>query len=188
VNCRSSKLRTFFSAYIDYDGVRVCLRILATSRPIVHPPGDIWAWRGMMIMMPAEDNSWLVHQSSLAVLPAETSRASRRNGRKEWEFGLAKNLAEQYLKYFKGSSNTLYRLTTWDPQHTIRRMVCCGFLSPLKVHLLGRIWDRDPWVQWQSLNTTEQGDVLVYIVTSSRLFILCNANGRTINWQEQEVK
>jgi hypothetical protein len=33
-------------------------------------PGDTWACRAMaMMMMPAEDNSWLVHQSSLAVLP-----------------------------------------------------------------------------------------------------------------------
>jgi hypothetical protein len=33
-----------------------------------------------VLMMPAEDNSWLVYQSSLAVLRAETSGASRRNG------------------------------------------------------------------------------------------------------------
>jgi hypothetical protein len=67
---------------IDYDGVRVCLRTVATIGPIVHPPGDMSAWRAMMMMMMvlAEDNSQLVHQSSLAVLPADTSGASRRNG------------------------------------------------------------------------------------------------------------
>jgi hypothetical protein len=41
--------------------------------------------------------SWLVHQSSLAVLPAETSGASRRNGLR------IENFSYQYLKYFKRS-------------------------------------------------------------------------------------
>jgi hypothetical protein len=49
---------------------------------IVHFPGDMWAWRAMAIMMSAEDNFWLVHQSSLAVLPADTRGAIRRNGRR----------------------------------------------------------------------------------------------------------
>jgi hypothetical protein len=44
------------------------------------------------------DNSCLVHQSSLAVLPAAISGASRRNGRRN------ENFAYQYLKYVKGSS------------------------------------------------------------------------------------
>jgi hypothetical protein len=80
---------------IDYDAVRLCLTTAATNRP-VHPPGGMWAWRAM-VMMPAGDNSWLIHQSSLAVLPAETSGASRRNGRRSGNF------AYQYLKYLKGS-------------------------------------------------------------------------------------
>jgi hypothetical protein len=80
---------------IDYDGVRLCLTTAATNGPTVHPPGDMWAWRAMV--MPAADNSWLVHQSSLAFLPAETSVKSRRNGRKR------ENFAYQYLKYLKGS-------------------------------------------------------------------------------------
>jgi hypothetical protein len=49
----------------------------------------------IMMMMPAGDNSWLVHQSSLAVLPAETSR---RNGRRR------ENFAYQYLTHLKGST------------------------------------------------------------------------------------
>jgi hypothetical protein len=43
------------------------------------------------------DNFWLVHQSSLAVLPAETSVANRRNGLR------TENFASQYLKYLKWS-------------------------------------------------------------------------------------
>jgi hypothetical protein len=50
----------------------------------------------MVMMMPAGRNSWLVHQSSLAVLPADTSGESRRNGRK------SENFAYQYPKYHKG--------------------------------------------------------------------------------------
>jgi hypothetical protein len=46
----------------------------------------------MMMMMPAGDNSLLVHQSSLSVLPAETCGASRKNGRSD------ENFACQYLK------------------------------------------------------------------------------------------
>jgi hypothetical protein len=57
----------------------------------------MWAWRAMFVMMPAGYNSWLIHQSSLAVLPAETSGASRRNGRS------SENFSYQYLKYLKGS-------------------------------------------------------------------------------------
>jgi hypothetical protein len=51
----------------------------------------------MVMIMLAGDNTLLVHQSSLAVLPAETSGASRRNGRR------SENFAYQYLKYLKGS-------------------------------------------------------------------------------------
>jgi hypothetical protein len=52
---------------IDYDGVRLCLRTAATNGPIVHPPGDMWACRAMVviIIIPAGDNFWLVHRSLL---------------------------------------------------------------------------------------------------------------------------
>jgi hypothetical protein len=33
------------------------------------------------------------------------------------------------------------------------RKVCCGFLSPLKIHLLDRVRTRKLWVQWQTLTT-----------------------------------
>jgi hypothetical protein len=46
----------------------------------------MWAGRAMVIMMPTEENSWLVHQSSLAILPAETSESEYEEWTKEWEF------------------------------------------------------------------------------------------------------
>jgi hypothetical protein len=82
---------------IDYDRVRLRLRTAATSGPIVHPPGDMLSWSAMVMMTPAGDNSWLVHQSSLAVLPADTSGTSRKNGRR------SENFAHKYLKDLKGS-------------------------------------------------------------------------------------
>jgi hypothetical protein len=67
------------------------------QRPIGHPPGDMWAWTAMvMIIMPALDNSWLVHQSFLTALPAYRSVESRKIWRSE-------NFAYQYLKYLRGS-------------------------------------------------------------------------------------
>jgi hypothetical protein len=50
----------------------------------------------MMMMMQAEDNFRLVHQSSLVVPPAETFGVSMRNGRR------SENFAHQYLKYLEG--------------------------------------------------------------------------------------
>jgi hypothetical protein len=70
---------------------------VATNGPIVQSPGDMWAWRTMVLKMPVGDSSWPVHQSSLAVLPAETSGTSRRNWRR------SENFAYQHLKYLKGS-------------------------------------------------------------------------------------
>jgi hypothetical protein len=93
------------SAYTDWLIMMAwdCLRTAAINGPAVHPPGDMWkdmwTWRAMAVMMLAGDNSWLIYQSSLAVLPAETSGASRRNGRR------SENFAYQYLKYFKESFN-----------------------------------------------------------------------------------
>jgi hypothetical protein len=69
-----------------------------------------------MVMMSARDNSSLIHQSSLAVLPAATSGASRRNGQKSESF------AYQYLIHLKGS------LTC----HTILRHGTSGFTSHWK--------------------------------------------------------
>jgi hypothetical protein len=86
----------WLSSLIDYDGVRLCLRTAATNGSI-HPPGDMWAWRVTVVMMPAGDNSWFVHQSSLAVLPAETN-LGQVGGMVEGVW----ILPTQYLRYLKG--------------------------------------------------------------------------------------
>jgi hypothetical protein len=68
-----------------------------SNEPTVHPPGDMWACGATVMMMPSEENSLLVHQSSLAILPAVI-----------WEQvgGMGEGvriLPIQYLKHFKGS-------------------------------------------------------------------------------------
>jgi hypothetical protein len=60
-----------------------------------------------------DDNSLLVHQSSLAVLPAETSGESRRNGRRSENFFLS-------VSYDMEPSALL----------PIRRKVYCEFYRP----------------------------------------------------------
>jgi hypothetical protein len=108
-------------------------------------PSDMWARRTMVMMMPAGDNSWLDHQSSLAVLPAETSGESRRNERRN------ENLVYRYMKYLKGPSTCCTILRhgtsgfTYYPKEGVLRI-----LSPLKIHRLSRVLTRDPWVQWQA--------------------------------------
>jgi hypothetical protein len=54
---------------------------------------------GVWVMMPSGVNSWLVYQSSLAVLPAETSAASRRNGRRNENFAYSVSLIRQRIFY-----------------------------------------------------------------------------------------
>jgi hypothetical protein len=110
---------------IDYNGTRLCPRTAATKRPIVHPPSDMWAWTATVIMMPAGDNSWLVHQSSLAVIPVDTSEASRRNGQR------SENFAYQYLKYHKASltwCKILWHGTSGFTSH-LKEGVLCIFIA-----------------------------------------------------------
>jgi hypothetical protein len=126
------------------------------------PPGDTWAWRAMvmMMMMPAGDYSWLVHQSSLSVLPGETSGESRRNGRR------SENFAYQYLTQLKGYLTCRKILRhgtsgfTSHPKEGVLRI----FIA-IKNHGLGRVWTYDPWIQWQAhLPLHHRGDISLAIL------------------------
>jgi hypothetical protein len=92
------------------------------------------------------DNSWLVHQSSLAVSPPDTSGTSRRNGRR------SENIAYQHTKYLKGS------LT----RRKILRHGTSGFTSHPKEVVL-RIFMRDSKASSQQnalLRCKEKGLIL----------------------------
>jgi hypothetical protein len=73
-------------------GDYIYIRTAATNWPIFHPASNMWAWTAMIMMMPTGNNSWLVHESSLTVHPAESAGTSR-----------SENFAYQYLKYFNGT-------------------------------------------------------------------------------------
>jgi hypothetical protein len=113
--------------------------------PTVHPPGDMWAWRAMMMIMLAEEN-WFIHQSSLVKLPTESSGSKYEEWRKEWEFYL--------FSIWNTLSDLLHAIKSYDmgllALLPIWRKVCCGFISPLKIHCLSRIWTCDPWIQCQA--------------------------------------
>jgi hypothetical protein len=99
--------------------------------------GEPWWWWCQL-----GDNSWLIHQSSLAVLSAETSGASRRNGRSE-------NFAYQYLKYLKGyltCCKLLRHGTSGFTSHP--KEGALWILSPLKVYRLGWVRTRVNWLLW----------------------------------------
>jgi hypothetical protein len=97
---------------------------------------------GMMLI---GENSWLVHQSYLAILPAQTS--SSKSGecwQRKWRVWP--------LKYL------LFVLWT-DPLHAIKsynmgptalplltRKACCRFLLPFKIHCLSWVCTHKPWI------------------------------------------
>jgi hypothetical protein len=112
------------------------------QRACFSSPGWYVSMEAMVMILPARDNSQLANQSSLTVLPAETSGASRRNGRR------SENFAYQYLKYLKGSltcRKILRRGTSGFTSHPKEGVL--RILSPLKIHRLCWVWTRDPWGQ-----------------------------------------
>jgi hypothetical protein len=141
----SERIGWLIDCLIDHVYGVIHLRTAATTRPIVHPPGDVWTWTAMVMTMSAGENSWLVYQSSLTILPAETHGSGySSNGRK------SENFAYYYLRYVSRSVTCRKILTTWDLRLPLQRKVCCGFVSFLKIHRLVRVWTCDPWAQWQA--------------------------------------
>jgi hypothetical protein len=109
-------------------------------------PGWYVSMEGHCVMIPAGDNSWLVHKSSLAVIPAETSGVSRRNWRRSESF------AYLYLKYLKGSFTC----------RKILRPGASGFTSHPKEGVL-RIFIalKNPW-PWPGSNPPPLGQWQAY--------------------------
>jgi hypothetical protein len=103
--------------------------------------GEPWWW-------------WLYH---LGIIPDSFTRAfwqsdqQRHLGQVGGMDKRSENFAYQYLKYLKGSL-MCHKYYDMGPLALlpIRRKVCCGFLSPLKIHRLDWVWTCDPWVQWQA--------------------------------------
>jgi hypothetical protein len=132
------------------------------NSPFVHPLGEC-EWGVVVVMTPTGDNSWLVYQSLLAVLPTETSAASRRDGRRN------ENFLYSVSWYVNGFLHALKSYSIWSPALlSIWRKVCCGFLSSLKIYRLGRVWTHDPWVHYTTEATSEAELCVTHIHTGLR--------------------
>jgi hypothetical protein len=82
------------------DRVRLYLRNAATNGSIVHPPGDIWAWRTIVEWDQKGKTPDLSTRALWQSYKSPTSKA-RGTGEENHEFGLA-----QYIcSYFKGIFN-----------------------------------------------------------------------------------
>jgi hypothetical protein len=76
-------------------GVRLHLLTVATIRPTVHPLRDIWAWKTQWNN--TAENSWFVHQSSPAILPAQSSeRKAGKHGKGSDELHYKISLSYSY--------------------------------------------------------------------------------------------
>jgi hypothetical protein len=123
------------------------------------------------MIMPAVDNSSLVHKSSLAVLPAETSGASRKNGRRN------ENFAYQYLRYLKGSltcrkilRHGTYGFTSHPKEGVLRIFI--AIKNPLPW------WGFEPAILWCSGKHTNHYTTkatIHMITTKDRHLTLCNS-------------
>jgi hypothetical protein len=132
---------SWLDGLIDYDGGETM------SQNHGHPPGDMWVWRAMVMttIMLAGENSWLIHNSSLAVLPAEKSGASR-----------SENFAYQYLKYLK----------EYLTCHKILWHGTCGFTSHPKEGVLWIFITLKNPSPWPCLNPRPLGLVASTLTTT----------------------
>jgi hypothetical protein len=128
---------------IDYVGWDWRLRTAAITG-LLFTPGWMWAlepwWRWCRLGITP-------YSSTRALWKSYQQRHLERGGMDE---GMRISRI-QYLWYVNGSftCRKILRHGTFPLYFPSERKVCCGFLSPLKIHRLGRVWTRDPWVQWQ---------------------------------------
>jgi hypothetical protein len=108
--------------------------------PRVNVSGESWWW-------------WC----RLGITPGLSTRArwqSYQQRHLERVWGMDEGMKIYVFSIFDTSTDLLHAVNSYDMGPSallpIRRNVCCGFLSSLKIHRLSRVWTRDPWVQWQA--------------------------------------
>jgi hypothetical protein len=130
-----------------------------------------------------EKNSWLVHQSSLEILPGESS-GSKQEESVNGNINFALQSTCSYLQVIFTCRKILQHGAS-DFTFLAREGVN---LSPLKIHRLGRIWIHEPWIQWQALYPLQhQGhfksqdfhELLVRNLLQTVTIIQCNINVKT---------
>jgi hypothetical protein len=140
------------------DGMRLRLWPAATNGPIVLLlEGIIWAWRTMV--------EWYRQRKT----PDSSTRAlwqSYHQRKRVTQEGLAKKIINFALRRISFILRRLlyHAIKSCDTAPTAliphRRKSCYGYLSTLKFIVLGWVWTREPWVQWQAHNrlTTDNDD------------------------------
>jgi hypothetical protein len=120
--------------------VRLHLWTAANNRPIVHPPGDIWVWRTWW-------NDNVVKGKTTDSTTSDIWQQVGGTGERDENLALH-NISVHTCKWYFTCCKILWHgASGFIP---LQRKACCGFLSPLKIHRLGRVWTRKPWVQWQT--------------------------------------
>jgi hypothetical protein len=108
--------------------VRVSLWTTATNRPIVYSPGEKWVWTTML--------EWY-RQGKPLIRPLELrqsyqqSSSSKAGGNSE-EMNLAKRIFVHTPNGFLTRRKILRHVA--DGVCSLWSKVCCGFLTPLKIH------------------------------------------------------
>jgi hypothetical protein len=108
-------------------------------------PQVIFGHREPRWMMSTGENSQSVYQSALWQSYQLSYLAANREDMEEWNDG---HLSAKYFFHTRGV--LLHTVKSYDMRPTpllpLRRKVCCGFLSPLKILHLGRVWTREPLI------------------------------------------
>jgi hypothetical protein len=135
---------------VDWLWVKLTSQNCSLYRPTVHPrviAMRIMVWWYWLGLTPNSSTRVLWQPPVLSGGPVsrDISGASRRMGERNeilvylslWDF---KDLYHAIKSYNMGL----------PASHPTWRKVCGRFLSPLKIHCLGRVWSHGLWVQWQA--------------------------------------
>jgi hypothetical protein len=122
-------------------------------------------------MMPAGENTWLVHQSSLAFLQAESSNV-------RWRTKAFRSLS---CKHFVHTCKWFFHtVKSYDVGPSallpIRRKACCDFLTLEESIASAGFETSDPFIQWQHDNhyTTEATTAMLISLFVSFNVVVCN--------------
>jgi hypothetical protein len=126
--------RTFYSGLIDWlYGVRLTSQNCGHHWPIVHPPGECECRSRWWCRLGITPNS-----CTRTLWQSYQQRHLKRVG------GMDEGMSISRISIFRTSTDLLHAVKSYDMGPPallpIRRKVCCGFLSPLKIHRLGRVY------------------------------------------------
>jgi hypothetical protein len=133
-------------------GFRKCeLQLTNTQRLVVVMGRDFRLSTAKPVVLSPDRSEFdrVSERDQLGLTPNLTTRDLLRS--KRWATG-NDNFVYSSLWDFKSSITRckILRHATFPLYFPSERKVCCGFLSPLKIHRLRRVRTRNLWVQWQA--------------------------------------